>query len=179
MGKNYYEVLGVQKDADEDALKKAYRKMALKWHPDRNPDNKDEADKQFKIVSEAYEVLSDKNKRAIYDQYGEEGLKAGAMPGGGGGADFSGFSGGFRASDPNDIFKMFFQQAGMGGLDDDFGGFGGSGIRFSSNMGGARGGNPFAQFSGMPGMEGFAGMGGGGFGGSGMGGRGGASREQA
>ena len=75
MGKDYYAILGVPKDADEAALKKAYKKQALKWHPDRNPDNKTAAEAKFKEVAEAYEVLSDKNKRAIYDQYGEEGLK--------------------------------------------------------------------------------------------------------
>lgn len=74
---DYYAILGVPRGADEEALKKAYRKLALKWHPDRNPDNKAQAEKKFKEISEAYDVLSDKEKRAIYDQYGEEGLKAG------------------------------------------------------------------------------------------------------
>ena len=67
--RDYYEVLGVDKGADLEAIKKAYRKMAMKYHPDRNPDNK-EAEEKFKEVGEAYEVLSDADKRARYDQYG-------------------------------------------------------------------------------------------------------------
>lgn len=123
---DYYTVLGISKDADENEIKKAYRKMALKWHPDRNVDNKEKADEMFKKISEAYEVLSDPQKKTIYDQYGEAGLKggmggapgsgaAGGFPGGfPPGATFSfssgpGFgSGGFRARDPNDIFAAFF-----------------------------------------------------------------------
>jgi len=65
MGADYYARLGVDKKADEETLKKAYRKLALKWHPDRNPNNKEEADKRFKEISEAYEVLSDKDKKQI------------------------------------------------------------------------------------------------------------------
>ena len=64
MGKDYYGILGVSKTADDDAIKKAYRKSALKWHPDRNPDTKASAEAKFKEISEAYEVLSDKEKRA-------------------------------------------------------------------------------------------------------------------
>ncbi|KAJ9108873.1 hypothetical protein QFC21_000193 [Naganishia friedmannii] len=120
MGTDYYKVLGVEKTASQDELKKAYKKMAsdaLKWHPDRNKDNEEAANKKFKQVSEAFEVLSDDNKRAVYDQYGEEGLKAGAggapggspfgagMGGGGGGGFPGGFGGGFHASDPNDLFR--------------------------------------------------------------------------
>ena len=154
MGKDYYGLLGIAKSADEDAIKKAYRKLALKWHPDRNIDNKAEADERFKEISEAYEVLSDKNKRTIYDQYGEEGLKG--VPGGGAGPESTGFpfaaggggprfsfstgagAGGFGGSafhpfnprNANDIFREFFgssgMAAGMGGFDgDDMGGFGG------------------------------------------------------
>ncbi|KAK9674742.1 Molecular chaperone (DnaJ superfamily) [Basidiobolus ranarum] len=135
-------ILGVSKNDDEDTIKKAYRKQALKWHPDRNPDQKELADKKFKELAEAYEVLSDKNKRAVYDQYGEEGLKgsfgggggangsSGGFPGGfpgsfgnmPGGASFSfgsqGGSGGFRPFTPSnaeDIFKQFFGMNGMGG----------------------------------------------------------------
>ncbi|RUO96844.1 DnaJ domain-containing protein [Jimgerdemannia flammicorona] len=77
MGKNYYATLNVLRDANIDDIKKAYKAQALKWHPDRNPDNKDLADKNFKELGEAYEVLSDPDKRAIYDKYGEEGLKSG------------------------------------------------------------------------------------------------------
>ena len=82
MGKDYYQILGVPKSADDDAIKKAYKKAALKWHPDRNKDNEATAKKKFQEVGEAFEVLSDKNKRAIYDQYGEDGLKGGVPPGG-------------------------------------------------------------------------------------------------
>ncbi len=99
MGKDYYAVLGVAKSATEEEIKKAYKKQALKWHPDRNPNNKTQAEEKFKELAEAYEVLSDKQKREIFDQYGEEGLKAGpppqgpegmgGMPGG-----FGGFRGG-------------------------------------------------------------------------------------
>ena len=68
--KDYYAILGVDKNADDDQLKKAYRKMAVKWHPDKNQDKKEKAEAKFKEIGEAYDVLSDKNKRAIYDQYG-------------------------------------------------------------------------------------------------------------
>lgn len=125
---DYYKILGVPKTADDDQLKKAYKKLALKWHPDRNPDNKDEANRRFKEISEAYEVLSDKNKRAVYDQYGEEGLKSGMGAGeagghpfaggfppgaGGGGGNFyftsrPGRGGAFRPSSADDIFRQFF-----------------------------------------------------------------------
>lgn len=143
---DYYKLLGVNRDADDDAIKKAYRKLALKWHPDRNPNDKETAEKQFKAISEAYEVLIDKNKRAVYDQFGEEGLKNGApAPSGAGGeARFPGGNffhytaggpagarssragpGGFNPSNADDIFRQFFGSAGGGdpfagaGFDDD------------------------------------------------------------
>ena len=72
---DYYEVLGVEKTATEDQIKKAYRKLAIKWHPDKNPDNKEQAEEVFKKVGEAYEVLSNAEKRQIYDRYGKEGLQ--------------------------------------------------------------------------------------------------------
>ena len=73
MGKNYYNILGVEKNASEDEIKKAYRKMALKYHPDKNKDPG--AEDMFKEISEAYEVLSDKDKRAAFDRYGSEGVR--------------------------------------------------------------------------------------------------------
>uniref|UniRef100_A0A646QFH6 DnaJ subfamily B member 6 n=1 Tax=Hemiscolopendra marginata TaxID=943146 RepID=A0A646QFH6_9MYRI len=71
---DYYRILEVPRNATEADIKKAYRKLALRWHPDKNPDRKDEAEKKFKEISEAYEVLSDEKKRKVYDQYGKEGL---------------------------------------------------------------------------------------------------------
>lgn len=109
--RDYYEVLGVSKTATDEELKKAYRKLAKKYHPDANPDNKEEAEKKFKEVNEAYEVLSDKQKRNMYDQFGHSGAN-------GYSSDFSGFSGfdGFSGGagfsgvdfDLNDIFSSFF-----------------------------------------------------------------------
>jgi DnaJ-class molecular chaperone len=107
--RNYYEILGLEQSADESEIKKAYRKMAVKWHPDKNPDNKEEAEKQFKKIGEAYEVLSDPEKKQMYDQYGEDGLKNGMGNGDGG------FP--FQSSNPDDIFKMFFgDQMAFGGM---------------------------------------------------------------
>nr|MBP7497993.1 DnaJ domain-containing protein [Bacteroidales bacterium] len=74
--RDYYEVLGVSKDADEAQLKSAYRKLALKYHPDKNPNNK-EAEEKFKEAAEAYEVLSNAEKRKNYDQFGHNGVKGG------------------------------------------------------------------------------------------------------
>ena len=113
MAKDYYEVLGVARDADDTTIKKAYRKLAMKYHPDRNPDNK-EAEEKFKEIGEAYEVLSDADKRAAYDRMGHDAFKNGGMGGPGGGGGFGGFT------DPMDIFAQMF--GGMGG---GFGGFGG------------------------------------------------------
>lgn len=75
MGKDYYKTLGIQKGATDDDIKKAYRKLALKFHPDKN--KSPGAEDRFKEIAEAYEVLSDKKKREVYDRYGEEGLKGG------------------------------------------------------------------------------------------------------
>eukprot|EP00204_Picochlorum_oklahomense_P003072 CAMPEP_0118803434 /NCGR_PEP_ID=MMETSP1161-20130426/17151_1 /TAXON_ID=249345 /ORGANISM="Picochlorum oklahomensis, Strain CCMP2329" /LENGTH=104 /DNA_ID=CAMNT_0006731947 /DNA_START=111 /DNA_END=422 /DNA_ORIENTATION=- len=94
MGADYYGILGVGKTATDAELKKAYRKLAVKWHPDKNPDNQEEATKKFKEISEAYDVLSDPEKREIYDTYGEEGLKSGVPPGGGQNGMPGGFAGG-------------------------------------------------------------------------------------
>ena len=81
---DYYSTLGVKRNANKRELKKAYRKLALKYHPDKNPKNKAKATKKFEELSTAYEVLNDPEKRRIYDQVGEEGLKRGAGGGGGG-----------------------------------------------------------------------------------------------
>ncbi|XP_055985097.1 LOW QUALITY PROTEIN: dnaJ homolog subfamily B member 8 [Sorex fumeus] len=106
---SYYEVLGVQAGASQEDIKKAYRKLALRWHPDKNPDNKEEAEKKFKQVSEAYEVLSDAKKRSLYDRAGCGGWRAG----GGGSTPYnSPFDTGYTFRNPEDIFREFF-----GGLD--------------------------------------------------------------
>ena len=91
---DYYELLGVGRDADEASLKKAYRKLAMKYHPDRNPDDA-EAQEQFKEVKEAYEVLKDDKKRSAYDQFGHAAVdpSMGGGPGAGGGARHGGGSG--------------------------------------------------------------------------------------
>lgn len=86
--RDYYEVLGVSKTANEKEIKKAYKRLAMKYHPDRNQGDK-EAESQFKEVKEAYEILTDDQKRAAYDQYGHAAFEQGGMGGGGGGADFS------------------------------------------------------------------------------------------
>ncbi|ROT74671.1 dnaJ homolog subfamily B member 6 [Penaeus vannamei] len=78
---DYYKVLELNRSASQADIKKAYRRLALKWHPDKNPDNQDEATKKFKEISEAYEVLSDEKKKKIYDQFGKEGLQTGGGPG--------------------------------------------------------------------------------------------------
>jgi molecular chaperone DnaJ len=117
--RDYYEVLGVSKTASKEELKKAYRKQALKFHPDRNPDDK-EAEQKFKEAAEAYEVLSNDDKRRRYDQFGHAGL--GGAAGGGGGFSM----------DIEDIFSSFGDIFG-------FGGFGGSRSRGGQRV--ARGSN--------------------------------------
>lgn len=114
MKKDYYEVLGVPRDANERQIKKAYRKLAQKYHPDVNP-NKEEAEKKFKEISEAYEVLMDSDKRRVYDQYGHEGVKGSFGRGGFQWSDFS------HQSDLEDLFENLF-----GGDIFGRGGFGGS-----------------------------------------------------
>ncbi|RKZ89236.1 MAG: molecular chaperone DnaJ, partial [Candidatus Parabeggiatoa sp. nov. 1] len=99
--RDYYQILGVQKNASEDELKKAYRRLAMKYHPDRNPDDK-QAEDSFKEAKEAYEVLNDPQKRAAYDQFGHAGIEAAMGGGGGGGGGFGGFG------DIGDIFESVF-----------------------------------------------------------------------
>ena len=111
---DYYDILGVSKSASQDDIKKAYRKNALKFHPDRNPGDAS-AEKQFKSISEAYEVLSDENKRKIYDQYGADGLKAGMGGGGGGGYPGGGFS------SMEEALRTFMGAFGGGGFESIFG----------------------------------------------------------
>lgn len=103
--RDYYEVLGVNKDASAEEIKKAYRKSAMKYHPDRNPGDK-EAEEKFKECGEAYEVLSDPDKKARYDQYGFAGVDPNF--GAGGGSGFGGFSGFEGFGDFGDIFSDFF-----------------------------------------------------------------------
>ena len=111
--RDYYEVLGVGKNASADEIKKAYRKLAVKYHPDKNPGNK-EAEEKFKEAAEAYSVLSDADKKAKYDQFGHAGVE-------GAGPDFSGGFGNL-----NDILNDLFG-GGFGGFGGGFGGFGGFG----------------------------------------------------
>lgn len=108
--KDYYEVLGVAKTATADEIKKAYRKMAMKYHPDRNVDNKEEAEEKFKEVQQAYEILSDEEKRRTYDQYGHDAFNGQGNPNGFGGGGFGGFSGDF-----GDIFGDVFGDIFNGG----------------------------------------------------------------
>ncbi len=111
--RDYYEVLGVSKTASQDEIKKAFRKLAIKYHPDRNKDNP-EAEAKFKEAGEAYEVLSDETKRQQYDQLGPEAFEQAQTAGGAGGNPFGGgFGGGFSGSGMEDIFDMFF--GGQGG----------------------------------------------------------------
>lgn len=123
--RDYYEVLSVSKDADGTVIKKAYRKLAVKYHPDKNPDDK-EAEDKFKELGEAYEVLSDDQKRAAYDRYGHRAFSQGTGPSAGGG--------GFGGGDPFDIFREVFG-GGAGG-----GGGGGGGSIFEEIFGGGGGG---------------------------------------
>ena len=116
--RDYYEVLGVKKDASDDEIKKAFRKLAIKYHPDKNPGNK-EAEAKFKEANEAYSILSDKTKRQRYDQFGHAGV--GGAGGSSGGNPFEGFN--FNGQS----FNFDFGGGGFGGLDDILGAmFGGS-----------------------------------------------------
>ena len=126
MGKDYYKILGVARGASEDEIKKSYRKLALKYHPDKNQTAG--AEEKFKEIGEAYDVLSDKKKKGVYDQYGEEGLKGGLGGGGGGGGGMPHFD---------------FSQSGGGGQGYNYSYHGDPRATFSQFFGGS---NPFASF---------------------------------
>lgn len=124
--RDYYEVLEVEKTASVDEIKKAYRKKAIQYHPDKNPGDK-VAEEKFKEAAEAYDVLSNPDKRARYDQFGHAGMSGAA----GNGGPFGGFSGGMSM---DDIFSMFGDifgghSGGFGGGFSGFGGFGGGGAQ--------------------------------------------------
>ncbi len=116
--RDFYEVLGVERGATDEDLKKAYRRLALKFHPDRNKDDPSAGEK-FKEATEAYQVLSDAEKRRVYDQYGHEGLRGRGL-------------GGAQGTDPRDIFEQIF---GQGGLSDLFGGMFGGGAHGGPRQG--------------------------------------------
>lgn len=154
MGRDFYQLLGVARGCSETELKKAYRKLAMKWHPDKNPHNKARAEEKFKSISEAYEVLSDPKKRQLYDQFGEEGL-GGAGGTGEGPGGFAGASG-FQFNDPNTIFSQFFGSS-MGRGANPFGGFDGASFT-NAGQGGSQ--NPFGSFGmNMGGVRGASGSG--------------------
>ncbi|CAL8322309.1 unnamed protein product [Boreogadus saida] len=109
---DYYIILGVQRNGSADEIKRAYRKLALKWHPDKNPNNKCEAETKFKELAEAYEVLSDVTQRTTYDRYGAEGM-SGRMGGGYGGSSGGHYAAHYSSSsftfrNPQDVFRDFF-----------------------------------------------------------------------
>lgn len=134
-GRDYYEVLGVPRDAHDRVIKRSYKQLAKRYHPDKNPGDKT-AEAKFREVATAYEVLTDSEKRSIYDQHGEEGLKQNGSGGGGGGGG-GGFPGGgfpFGQFMDGDGQQFHFR----GG--ESFGGFGGGG--FGGGGGGFHGGRP-------------------------------------
>jgi molecular chaperone DnaJ len=126
--RDYYEILGVDRDITGEDLKRAYRKLAVKFHPDKNPGDA-EAEEKFKELGEAYEVLSDESKRAAYDRYGHAAFQNGMGGGGGGGG------GGFH--DPFDLFREVFNGGGGGGVFEQFFGGGGGGVDSSGRQRGS------------------------------------------
>ena len=188
---DYYEVLGISNKATDDEIKKAYRKLAIRWHPDKNPNNKEEAEEVFKKVAEAYEVLSNADKRAVYDRYGKDGLNP-SHGGGSTGGSFRGFDNNdfFTFQHAEDIFRNFFggKDPFADFYDDDdffpsFGGFGMGGKQNQTSKGGSKGkqgkqGHNHHDPFGVDEDDGFGGFGGGGFGGFGnFGGFGGMDRD--
>lgn len=181
LSENYYEALGVSRDASQDEIKKAYRKLALKWHPDKNLSNREAAEMNFKRLSEAYEVLSDSNKRATYDNYGKDGLVNG---GGGCNMDGSGFppgasffggafnmfgggpSFGFSFKDPNEVFREFFGSDPFDHYFADMTGgasntqHSGNGQAGNNGQAGSSGPGPMfmSPFNVLSGLDGFGGM---------------------
>jgi len=108
---DYYKTLEVQRGSSTSDIRKAYRRLALKWHPDKNPENQEEANRKFKEISEAYEVLSDEKKRRMYDQYGKDGLGSQHRPRSHSHAFDEDFDFGFNSysfRDPQDVFREFF-----------------------------------------------------------------------
>lgn len=185
LSEEYYEALGVTRNSSAEEIRKAYRKLALKWHPDKNLNNRDVAEMNFKRLAEAYEVLSDPKKKQMYDQFGKDGLTGGGgggrpeadafgfgfFPGGPGpdifGSAFGGFGSpfGFSFRDPNDVFREFF-----GGHDPFSQFFEGASQFNSQSQGGQFNGqqqsqssssmfmNPFNILSNMGGIGGLGGM---------------------
>ncbi|KAJ1433177.1 DnaJ domain-containing protein [Ochromonadaceae sp. CCMP2298] len=120
---NYYDVLQLTKNCTDPEIKKAYRKLAMKWHPDKNPDNAEEAAKKFQEIGEAYDVLSDMEKRAIYDQFGYEGLRDGVPDANG--ENMGAYS---YKQNANEIFENFF------GTKNPFSTFGFEAMPFASKL---------------------------------------------
>nr|CAI5868542.1 unnamed protein product [Callosobruchus analis] len=104
---DYYKILSIPRNATKDQIKKAYKQLALKWHPDKNPDKPEEASKRFREISQAYEVLSDPKKKKSYDLYGKDGFSSRPDRDDDGYCDYGGF-GLFSFRDPEDIFREFF-----------------------------------------------------------------------
>ncbi|KAK4429937.1 DnaJsubfamily B member 4 [Sesamum alatum] len=138
MGVDYYNILKVSRNATEEDLKKSYKRLAMKWHPDKNAVNTKEAEAKFKQICEAYDVLSDPQKRQIYDLYGEEGLKSGLFtPPSSKDRDFGGGRGfKFSTRDAEDIFQEFFGgfDVGRGKSTGGGGGGGGGGLKKAAPM---------------------------------------------
>ncbi|KAJ9458928.1 Chaperone protein DnaJ [Diplonema papillatum] len=159
----FYSILGLSRECSDDDVRRAYKKLAVRFHPDKNPNDREAAEIRFKAVAEAYEVLSDPGKRSRYDRYGRSGLNGSTGGGGGGGGSRAG-----PAHDPFDLFRSFF------GGRDPFASFFDDDDAFGSSMGRTRssaGGSPFGSsaFGGSPFGSAFGGSPfGGGFGGFGM-----------